>query len=264
MKRYWAAPLLAVIGMLALSLDGDACWRRRHCPPCFQYGPEWMQGRSGMVVRRYDKRLETDKRNIPEYTEIAPFGTPAFIEPDGDTYTVPKHDRGRAKTRFANAPTEPLTDLRSLILSLPDDEQMIPLISKNWDFDRIGPEQRNVRVVGYLFAIAKESDNDFHLIIDDDGDLEEGAKLNVEVTGIPTEGPNIDDLQAVRDQFKAHFDGGPPTKYKPFLDPPLRVIIEGSLFYDVDHPPGTVGPQGYRPASAWEIHPVRSIQFLQN
>src|SRR5262249_4522058 len=115
-----------------------------------------------------------------------------------------------------------------------------------------------------LFAVKKESDNDYHLILDDDGDIEEGAKFNVEISGVPTEGPDIADIRKVREKFKDHFDGDPPKKYKPFFDPPKRVVIEGSLFFDADHPAGQVGPEGYRPASAWEIHPVKSIQFLKN
>jgi hypothetical protein len=217
-------------------------------------------------LRAYDKRLETDKRKLPEHIAEARIGAADRVwqEPDADTFTVRRHDRGRAKTTFAQAPLEVFTDLRALILTLPEDEEMTALTEKAWDFDRIDKEQRNVRVTAYVFAITKESDNDFHLILDDDGSIEEGAKLNAEVSGIPTEGPNIEALRQVREAFKAHFEGSPPTKYKPFLDPPVRVVIEGSLFFDRDHPPGTVGPEGYRPASAWEIHPIRSIQFLDN
>ena len=40
-----------------------------------------------------------------------------------------------------------------------------------------------------------------------------------------------------------------------------RRVVCGSLFYDISHSPGTVGPQGLRPGTAWEIHPVTSIVF---
>jgi hypothetical protein len=39
--------------------------------------------------------------------------------------------------------------------------------------------------------------------------------------------------------------------------------VTGSLFFDVDHPAGAVGPQGHRPQTAWEIHPISSIAFEQ-
>jgi hypothetical protein len=151
-----------------------------------------------------------------------------------------------------------------LILTLPAYEDMTPKVGKDWDFDRIDEEAKNVRVTAYLFAIQKESDNDFHLIIDDDGYLEEGAKLNVEISGIPDEGPDIQALRTVRNRFKDLFNGEPPTTYRPFLDPPRKVVIEGSLFFDRDHLKGTVGPVGYRPSTAWEIHPILSIEFSDN
>jgi hypothetical protein len=41
------------------------------------------------------------------------------------------------------------------------------------------------------------------------------------------------------------------------------VKVTGSLFFDVDHKAGSVGPTGMRPKTAWEIHPVSDIQFEQ-
>lgn len=254
MKYYSKLFLLAVVGILAFSNDGDAFGRRRgRCRP----------GQPVVIVApvTYDKRLQTDKRSLPGFTEATAHAS--FQEPDADTFTVRRHDRGVAKTTYASATVEVFADLPSLILSLPSDEDMTAKTQKNWDFDRVDDEKRNVRVTAYLFAVHKESDNDFHLILDDDGNVEDGAKMNSEISGIPNEGPDSDAIRQVRDGFKSRFNGNPPTQYLPFLTP-VRVVIEGSLFFDRDHPPGTVGPQGYRPASAWEIHPIRSIQFLDN
>jgi hypothetical protein len=255
MKYFSSLFLIAVVGILAFSNDGDAFGRRRcRCPH--------VQRVCVVAPVDRDKRLETDKRNIPEFTEASAHAL-SFQEPDGDTFTVRQHDRGLAKTTYATAAMEVFVDLPSLILSLAPDEDMIAKTEKNWDFGRVEDEQRNVRVTAYLFAVRKESDNDFHLILDDDGNLEDGAKLNAEISGIPNEGPDRNAIRQVRDSFKSRFNGNPPTQYRPFLGP-IRVVIEGSLFFDRDHPPGTVGPQGYRPASAWEIHPIRSIEFLDN
>jgi hypothetical protein len=33
------------------------------------------------------------------------------------------------------------------------------------------------------------------------------------------------------------------------------------VFYDVDHGAGHSGPPGYKPGSAWDIHPVTSFEF---
>ena len=43
--------------------------------------------------------------------------------------------------------------------------------------------------------------------------------------------------------------------------PAIPVKVQGSLFYDIDHEPGVIGPTGFRPKTAWEIHPVTDIEF---
>jgi hypothetical protein len=266
MKLHAKCLLAAVLALLALSAEGDACWRcrcRRRCTTTV----------CAPVAVYQDPRLQTDKRDLPEFREPRGGGLEAaesFVEPTGDSFTVRKHHRGKAKTTYAQAPVEEFRDLRALILTLPSDEDMRARTQLNWNFDRIDEdgysEQRNVRVLAYLFAVQKESDNDFHLILDDDGDIEEGAKMNAEISGIPTEGSDAAAIRSVRDAFKARFNGNPPTQYKdwPYDGRAIPVLIEGSLFFDRDHPSGTVGPQGHRPGSAWEIHPIRSIQFLDN
>lgn len=244
-----------VLGLL-WAAPGDAGWRRRCRVRC--------QAPCQVAAGNRDYRLQTDKRVLPEFHEPRPsLFVESFVEPDEDTFTVRNHDRGMAKTTFADAPVEAFADLASLILSLPDDESMVERTVKRWDFARVAEEQRNVRVTAYLFAVQKESDNDYHLILDDDGFLEEGAKFNSEISGVPNEGPDQERIRQVRQQFKDHFGGSPPATYRPFLGP-IRVIIESSLFFDRDHPSGVVGPQGYRPASAWEIHPIRRIDFLND
>jgi hypothetical protein len=48
---------------------------------------------------------------------------------------------------------------------------------------------------------------------------------------------------------------------------PILVRVTGSAFYDTDHEidlskgTGPVGPEGYKPGSTWEIHPVTSLEF---
>jgi hypothetical protein len=276
MKRLGLVGAGVVVAALFTGALGEAGWRRRQCPQCacYQSCPQFSwQGRFEL---ENEEMLQTDKRRIPEFTEEQEFGffdgrpRRHFTESDGDTFTVKEHHRGLPKTRYAQALVQEFSDLRSLIRTLPSDRIMNRLTQKNqdWNFDRIGEEQRNVRVVAYLFAVAKEKDNDFHLIVDDDGDIQDGAKMNVEVSGIPSDSPDVATIRRVRNDFKAHFEGDPPTKYTdasgrfPFR--PKRVLIEGSLFFDTDHPAGTVGPEGYRPKSAWEIHPVRRIEFLDD
>jgi hypothetical protein len=87
--------------------------------------------------------------------------------------------------------------------------------------------------------------------------------INAEVSGLPQEpaDPNFPTLAAIRAKFLAYFAQHPPSRgYKKF-DPPIAVILTGSVFFDVDHPAGAVGPAGLKPSSAWEIHPLTDITF---
>jgi hypothetical protein len=131
--------------------------------------------------------------------------------------------------------------------------------------DRVKDEKRNVQVTGHIYAFKKESDNDYHVILGNAPDAATAQFLNVEVSGIPVGGTmaNRSTLVGVRKEFKDAFGLGPngPAGYTR-LDPPVPVRISGSLFWDVDHAPGVVGPTGLRPKTAWEIHPVSQIEFL--
>ena len=60
--------------------------------------------------------------------------------------------------------------------------------------------------------------------------------------------------------FSKVLDNNPPASdaYRKYT-PPIAVDVEGSTFYDIDHPPGAVGPKDSKPTTAWEIHPVTHI-----
>ena len=86
--------------------------------------------------------------------------------------------------------------------------------------------------------------------------------INVEISGLPSSGQFRTPLKQVRDKFKAYLGTEiSGSGYHKFVDAPIPVTITGSLFYDIDHPPGVVGPTGMRPKTAWEIHPVTDIEF---
>ena len=89
--------------------------------------------------------------------------------------------------------------------------------------------------------------------------------ITVEISAVPSNpsNPSRNALIDARSKFLAHFRGKEPGKrrYTQF-DSPIHVTLTGSLFFDVDHKAGTVGPAGLKPATAWEIHPVSDIAFL--
>src|SRR5262249_38046941 len=134
------------------------------------------------------------------------------------------------------------------------------------DVDRVQQEQKNVTVTAYIYAFRKESDNDYHVILGDKPGTRNRKYLNAEVSGIPDIGTddNRNQLWKVRKAFKQAFelgDEGPDRSYRPHE--PIPVKVTGSLFYDVEHvPPHTVGPQYASPKTAWEIHPISGIEFL--
>jgi hypothetical protein len=172
--------------------------------------------------------------------------------------------RKAAKTSIvpsANAPLEEFTTLDALLESLPSDADMAELnISRDADSDRVDEELRNVTVEAYLYAAKLEDDKDFHLILGTSPKLADRFFMNCEVSGLPEEGsPDRAQLQKVREQLLEVLGRLPGERYVK-LTKPIQVRVEGSLFFDVEHPPGAVGPATMRPETAWEIHPISSIQ----
>ncbi len=121
-----------------------------------------------------------------------------------------------------------------------------------------------VTVTAFLFASSRERDNDFHCIVGSDSSTPTRL-MNVEVSGLPpSSSPFRGTLLTARNEFKAFFTANQnalPTDGYDKYAPPIPVQIVGSLFFDVDHQPGEVGPVGMRPRTSWEIHPVSDIRF---
>jgi hypothetical protein len=172
-------------------------------------------------------------------------------------------DRKAAKTSIAPGAVTPFADIVDLRATLPMDNAMVsdPDISKDKDNQRVAREKRNVRVRAFLLAAAKEKDNDFHLILGTAAADDTDAMMNSEVSGLPTNGPFVAPLSAARNQFKTHFGADLPGRSYHVYEPPIPVEVTGSLFFDLDHKGGTVGPGPLKPSTAWEIHPITEIVF---
>jgi hypothetical protein len=89
--------------------------------------------------------------------------------------------------------------------------------------------------------------------------------MTMEVSGLPPQGaPAFNQLFSARTAFNNFFGSNLPGSAYDFYDPPIPVIIEGSLFFDITHARGTPpGPRSLRPNMPviWEVHPVTSIAF---
>ncbi len=127
---------------------------------------------------------------------------------------------------------------------------------------RLPEEDFNVIIKSaYLFSIELEDDNDLHLLI---GDIIDSVKTNlmtVEVSGLPdARNPSYQRLLDVRkhlyEEYPKCFSGKRVRPTKKFR----RITIQGSLFFDNRHPAtGKV----HRPKTAFELHPVTYIEFLE-
>jgi len=183
-----------------------------------------------------------------------------------------------AKTSFVEGPSREFASVSALRRLLdhptgnePDrtEEHMlslhIPFGRGSEDSARVDKEMQNVTVTGVLYAFKKEPDHDYHVIIGDPPGTPRRKFLNVEVSALPISGRQRATLKAVRDAFKAHFelgDGGTRGYVEP--EELEWVRVTGSLFFDMDHAPPHeyVGDETFLPGTAWEIHPLTSIEFL--
>ena len=141
-----------------------------------------------------------------------------------------------------------------------------PLIGSAPDNPRIEEEKRNVRVRAYLFAAKKSDDNDYHAMIADEYEQPTPEMtMTVEISGLPQGGPYRKRLEEVRSSFESHMASEDAYRVKgnsyEFYGR-IPVWVEGSLLFDIDHPSGSVGPTGFRSSTAWEIHPVTTIEFV--
>lgn len=223
-------------------------------PPAAGTGPSY----------RVLRTLEVDEYDAPiQPAEIMGLVVPRAAPTDND---FKGNSRKVAKLSIADAATEVFEDLKDLIDTLEKHDVMKnnPNLSTDKDNDRVAEERRNVRVTSFLYAASREEDNDFHLIIGRDPSKSE-KYMTVEISGLPPRSsPHFDDLNSARDSyFKFFGDGVPGTSYD-FYDPPIPVVIEGSLFFDMSHASGgRPGPNTLRPKMpvVWEIHPIRKIEF---
>jgi hypothetical protein len=283
--RKWVILLAAVVGgvvgLTAVTDEAAACGRRRclavwYCPPpsyCYPppgYAPFATQpalprgvtirGKTYYILPMGEKEVSPEAELRGKRSVFA--RSSGIPEPDLFDGTV----RKIAKVTIFEGPTRTFGSVSELRGWLPDDNDMKDLgIGKGPDVDRVEKERLNVSLKAYIYTYLKEGDNDYHVIIGDAPGTPNRRYMNAEVSGIPDIGTdeNRNQLWMVRKAFKQTFELGDegPDRYYP-LHEPVPVKITGSLFWDVEHYPKTVGPKFASPKTAWEIHPVSSIDFL--
>jgi hypothetical protein len=136
-------------------------------------------------------------------------------------------------------------------------------VKKSPESERVPAERKTVTVKkAFLYGIYREGDNDFHVIIGNGLSGDKRILFNIEISALP--GDNLNSgLNKPRNEIIKRFgdlkcsDGA----FKP-IDVLIPIMVKGSLFYDIDHAPGIVGFGKFKPKTAWEMHPVQVIAFL--
>ena len=219
----------------------------------------------GTGTYRILRTSEVDPYDDPlQPAEVDTLGVERFA---GFDETYQGTARRAAKTSIADAEPEDFQDVRDLIEALPAEAEMTthqPPITTDAGSGRVEEENRNVRVRAFLYAASREDDNDFHLIVGRDRDLEP-TYMTMELSGLPPEdSPHFSRLEGARESYKEFFGDELPGASYDFYDPPIPVEVQGSLFFDMSHAHGSrPGPDSLRPAmpTIWEIHPITDIQF---
>ncbi len=217
--------------------------------------------------------------------KTAPSTLPDAVAPVGIVYPeVDEEFRGRyrahAKTEYAMtnghlAPMEQFDNLEALKEFLrPQIDQIMRyhyahLSEADTDAtQRVAEERHNVSVLAYIHAVKHESgpggDNDFHVMLGSSPTPDVGLFLTAEASGLPSDGPHRLLLGNARQELLSIV--GPCFCDSHFLrvSPPLHVRVTGSLFFDGAHSIGVVGPQYAKPFTVWEIHPILSIERLDD
>jgi hypothetical protein len=182
-----------------------------------------------------------------------------------DGITFAGTPRKACKISVASAPLEN-QDLSQLISwCRQHDAEMrnhTPPITTTANSTRIAEEERNVSVDGWIHYAKKEADNDYHVLVGTSKDVNQAQLINVEISGLPPhDSKAFDVLKGLRDDFESLFELVLPKMHGSKFPQvtPTHVRVTGSMFYDIDHAAGAVGPTGHRPKSSWEIHPVTKI-----
>jgi len=179
--------------------------------------------------------------------------------------------RPEAKTSYATRKTEKLTQVDTLMRSLPTDMQMTQmhseLVTKDKNHQnhepRIDLETRNVTVKAWLYWVGHQTDNDFHLVLGNTSELTSTTVfMNSEVSGLPPARPTQPPFMDLRRKLRQLIADN-ANKKGAFVTP-VPTQIKGSLLWDGEHRnPNNVGPKkpaDIRPTKAWEIHPISDLK----
>jgi hypothetical protein len=172
--------------------------------------------------------------------------------------------RASAKLSIATGEIETFGDVSELVTSLLPAERGMHGLAVSFP-GRSKGENRNVRVVGFLYTARREPDNDFSLTVGGEPGAKDQIYMLMDVSGLPPDGsPTFARLSTVRNTYERFFGRKnlPGFSYD-YYEPPIPIKIEGSLFCNVTHGSARPGPPtllSHMP-TIWRIHPITDIRL---
>jgi hypothetical protein len=126
---------------------------------------------------------------------------------------------------------------------------------------RLPEEQDNVAVTGYLYAIKKMNDRDYHLVLISSPDLRVPYRvMNVEISGLRKSSPDYPILYQARMQCLYLLGRKDVPRSWTILQEPLKIRVRGALFFDGKKERVSMKPSELKPVTAWEVHPIYCIE----
>jgi hypothetical protein len=229
------------------------------------------------TVKWKDKndRFKKDSAHLPPPDPLEHGHTPvcSSVKKGGSNsqYNNSKYFDGRARCEAKISPAATTADA----ISIADLSKKFKDFITDGTFDnmtsddvRTTNEEHNYTLTNVrIYAIKREEDEDFHMIVGPADVQNQGDLINVEISGLPkSTAPGFKTIKKVRKQFSDELTGiekiaGSKWSNYIFFPDGIPVKITGSLFYDVDHRSEKVGPSGVQPPTCMELHPVTDIQF---
>ncbi len=266
--------LIALAVVLGVADQSEARWRLRHrrCyyPAFVTCAPQPTQAPQRLRIQGI---AEEEGENVPRRATadvVTPFNVtiPAEDIFNGTDRKTPK------TTVVHDGENQIFQDVDELIgfFESPERKQEQwwgTVIKKTTEERNAQIELVNVTVQdAWIYEISKQADNDYHLLIGVSLGNDAGRYLNAEISAINAESPDTKELWELRKSFKQQFEDheGSLPALNNFIQPatPIHIRLSGSIFLDADHGRRKVGHGNIKNFTSWEIHPITSIQILDN
>ncbi|MBS1513875.1 MAG: hypothetical protein JSS63_02510 [Bacteroidetes bacterium] len=186
---------------------------------------------------------------------------------DGEAYDG--SDRKNVKTTYYAYRLETFQTLSDFLETLPKDSDVgsneEEPISTGEDSRRVVAEKRRIYIKQtWVYAFARQADEDYHVIIGSSDKKSESEFFNVEISGLPGRRSNsYPKMKKVRGDFKEIFGIDEcKTGYVKFYNNPIKISLKGIAFFDQLHfkRRNAIGPKEARGKTYWELHPVYEIK----